>query len=440
MKILRARYVVTPHREPIENGAIRIADERIIEVGRAAGIGRAVPGETTDFGDAVILPAFVNGHTHLELSFLQNRVVPSAGFLPWLRAVAGTLASNPPEKEAVEKTAIESARKSLSCGVTLVGDITRYPDWTRPMLRESSLRAVSFGEIIAIGSKRGLLRERLRMALGKQRRPHDENAAFADGTDTPSTRCDQSDAARATDSAAQAEHPRIGISPHSPYSVEFDGLRDCARYAEQHRLPLCIHLAESQEEVEFVRTGRGPLAEFLRDMGVWDGEPATLGDSPVALAAQAGLLSPRTVVAHANYVSDVDLGLLAKSGAAVAYCPRTHAAFGHPPHRFCDMLKTSINVCVGTDSLASNPSLSILDELRFLRCLYPNLDALQLLEMGTIRGARALGMDGVSGSIDPGKLADLAIVPLARTSSGWEDVFDSQDAPTSVLVAGREYL
>ena len=146
----------------------------------------------------------------------------------------------------------------------------------------------------------------------------------------------------------------------------------------------------------------------------------------------------RTVIAHANYVTDGDIGVIAHTGASVAYCPRTHRAFGHPPHRFRDMLAAGINVCLGTDSLVSNPSLSILDELRFLRREHLDVSPDEILAMGTLRGARALGFAKTAGSIIAGKSADLAVIPLDPTTRehGWESMFEATRPPIAVYIAG----
>jgi cytosine/adenosine deaminase-related metal-dependent hydrolase len=203
-------------------------------------------------------------------------------------------------------------------------------------------------------------------------------------------------------------------------------------------MPLSIHLAESAEEEPFTRSATGCLAELLRELGVWDRHVPASGCGPFELARKTGVLGRRTVVAHANYVADADIALIAAAGASVAYCPRTHRAFRHPPHRFREMLAAGINVCVGTDSLASNPSLSVLDELRFLRLEYPDWPADELLAMGTLRGACALGLAAACGSVSVGKSADLSVVPLEdNTRAGrWDGILESEGAPLAVFVAG----
>ena len=404
--ILQARYVVAVDREPIERGAIRVEEGRIVEVGRSRDVSAAAGCPIVDHGDAVILPGFVNGHTHLELSHFSGRRPAAGGFTQWLSAVAESSLNDVQSESTVQSAVRDGLEQSTRAGVTAIGDITRFPEWTRVVLAGSVVRAVSFGEVVAIGARRGLLEERL--------------------------------AAAASDDG-RTERLRIGISPHAPYTLEPQGLKACGETARRKSLPLCIHLAECPAEAEFTLKGSGPLAVFLKRIGVWDEQVPVAGQEPVALVQSAGLLLPATVLAHCNYVSDEGIAAIAESGASVVYCPQTHAAFGHAPHRFRDMLAAGINVCIGTDSLASSPSLSVLDELRVVHRMYPAFAADMLIRMGTLHGAKALGLDGVCGSITPGKAADLCVLPLEAPAgrSGWQVMLQAGAQPTAVYIDGR---
>lgn len=402
--ILKARFVVPIDGPAIENGAIAIEDDRITAVGLAGEISSDPP--TIDYGDAVICPGFVNAHTHLELSLLAGRVSPSPDFTHWLCQLNKAIGSELSEKEQTHTAVRAGIEQSLSSGVTALGDISRRPRWTRETLAQSPLRGVSFGEVIAIGNRRHLLTERL------------EEAA--------STKW-------------QSDRLRIGISPHAPYSVAPDAMQACAHRAEAIDAPVCIHLAETAEEERFTRSCEGPFAELLRTFGVWDRSIQPSGCGPVALARRAGLLTRRTIIAHANYVDDNDIQLLAETEASVAYCPHTHKAFDHVPHRFLDMLDAGVNVCIGTDSLASSPTLSILDELRFLHREYPDVSADVLVAAGTLRGARALGLDDQAGSLAVGKRADLAVIPVEGSPprGSWASILESVQPIKAVYISGE---
>ena len=400
--MLKSRFVVPVDSPVIENGAVVVRNGRIIAVGPA----RQLADESViDYGDAVICPGFVNAHTHLELSDLAGRVAPSVDFTGWLRRVFELTQAEAPTREQVQAAMTAGIRQSLSAGVTAVGDITRFPSWTRAVLGGSVLRAVSFGEVIAIGRRRHLLAERL-------------------------------------DAAASVEYQtgrmRIGVAPHAPYTVEPEAMRACARRAGEIGAPLSIHLAETPDEEPFTRSGEGPFADYLRDLDIWDDQIPTSGCGPIEAARRAGLLRPNAIIAHANYVTDDDLELIAESGASVAYCPRTHRAFGHKPHRCADMLARGINVCIGTDSLASTPSLSILDEIRFIKREVSGLTSDQIMAMGTVHGAEALGLADITGTIAAGKSADLAVIPFERSTGKirWDLVLESDQRPSAVYVSG----
>lgn len=401
--IIKARYVVPVDRPAIENGAV------VIERGRIAAFGSAkeFPGQPAeDYGDAVICPGFVNAHTHFDLSTLAGRISPGPDFIAWLQRLMAIITAEPATPERVHRAVRAGVAQSLESGVTMVGDITRTPQWTREVLSASPLRGVSFGEVTAIGIRRQLLSEQLDAALVEDWR---------------------------------SERMKIGISPHAPYTLEPAGMLACAERAHKCNALVCIHLAETADEERFTRECEGPFADYLRGLGVWDELIPTSGCRPVELAKRTGLLGRRTMIAHANYVTDADINRIAAGSASVAYCPRTHRAFEHTPHRFRDMLAAGINVCVGTDSLASNPSLSILDELRFLRREHADLTADEIIALGTLRGARALGFADVAGSLTVGKMADLAIISLdaSNAAAGWDSIFESRQPPIAVYVSGE---
>jgi len=397
--MLKARFVAPVDGPVIENGGVMIREATIEAVGPADMLPN---GPTVDFGQAVICPGFVNAHTHLEFSQLAGAIPPSSDFAGWLGRLTAAVVDTAVSRETVQAAMAVGIAQSLSSGVTTVGDITRYPQWTREALAASPLGGVSFGEVIAIGRTRALLSERLDAAVF----PIKGNGRL-----------------------------RSGIAPHSPYTVEPEAMRACAAHALRIDAPLCIHLLESADEDSFTKSASGALAEHLRRVGAWDESIPISSCGPVELALATGLLTPRTIIAHGNYATAEDIERIAQCRCSVAYCPRTHQAFGHPPHPFRAMLAAGINVCVGTDSLASNPGLSVLDELRWLRRTYPEFPAGQLLLMGTLAGAKALGCGEVVGSISTGKRADLAVLPL-ESGDSWESVLDSSAPPVAVYLAG----
>ncbi|MEK6799743.1 MAG: amidohydrolase family protein [Planctomycetota bacterium] len=429
--ILVARYVVPVSSPVIENGAVEILQGRITAVGRRADLTRRADEQVTDYGDAVICPGLVNAHTHLELTHLAGRIPAKPPFPSWLREITTLLIQSPPTPEEVRDSVRDGIAQSLAAGTTTIGDITREPTKTRPILAESPLRGVSFGEVIAIGTRRHLLQDRLAEAIDwpqGHRHPHVDRPNHDGG------------AIRITTGRERPRDPwhwRVGLSPHSPYTVEPDALRLCAQTVRDRRLPTCVHVAECADESAFTRSAGGPLAEFLRSIGVWDERIVASNRSPIELLAVSELLTAHTILAHANYVDDAEIARIAASGAGVAYCPRTHAAFDNPPHRVLDMLRAGVNVCLGTDSLATNPSLSILDELRFLRTTRPDVSPDLAMRLATLHGAAALGVADTCGAIEPGKAADLAVIPMETPYAGsWGSIFEGGRNPVAVYVNG----
>jgi cytosine/adenosine deaminase-related metal-dependent hydrolase len=168
---------------------------------------------------------------------------------------------------------------------------------------------------------------------------------------------------------------------------------------------MCVHLAETQAELELLRHHQGPFVAFLKELGVWD--PSGLVGSPRTVM-QSCWARPRLMI-HANYLAP---SARIPRNTSIVYCPRTHAAFDHPTHPFRAFLERNIRVVLGTDSLASNPDLDVLAEARFLYQRYPDLSAEVLLRMATLSGAEALGWQAETGSLTPGKSADLVVLPL----------------------------
>jgi cytosine/adenosine deaminase-related metal-dependent hydrolase len=165
-------------------------------------------------------------------------------------------------------------------------------------------------------------------------------------------------------------------------------------------------VAESTAEQELLDSRTGPLVPFLRELGVWD--PAGLAPSWDWVVWKASR-APAALIAHGNYLPPATR---LPANSAVVYCPRTHAAFGHAPHPFPDLLGRGARVALGTDSLASNPDLDLLAEAGFVCERYPHVPGDRILRMATLSGAEALGYGDRIGSLEQGKSADLVVVPL----------------------------
>lgn len=399
--LLLAEWVAPMSRAMLRDAAV-VFDQRVLAVGPARALRAAHPdAQRVDAGTAIILPGLLNAHAHLELSDCSPSASHGASFAEWL-LMRIAASRDDAEPDRIRHAISEGARQCLHFGITSVGDISRSPQITRPVLAQSALRAVSYGEISAMGQRRALLDERLAQAAA------------------PST---------------QTARLRIGISPHAPYSVELEGYRRCLELAQSQGLPLSTHLAESPDEYQFLSDHCGPFRTLWQSIGGFDALVPRFHGGPIRLAQSLGLLDYPTLLAHVNYCDDEELALLAGGRASIVYCPRTHAFFNHPPHRWRDMLASGVNVAVGTDSCASSPDLNLVDDLRLLHSIAPEVPAETLWQMITTRAAKAMQMRDV-GQIVPGAHADLAIFP-ASTDDPLLDILEHAAVPQSVWIAGQ---
>jgi cytosine/adenosine deaminase-related metal-dependent hydrolase len=383
----------------IRDGAVAISGNVVVAVGRAADLSCAHPRISVhDYGDAVILPGLINAHCHLELSHLSPP--PNVrSFIEWL----GIVMAASPQPASTADAVRSGVAESLRFGVTLVGDISRDPRAARSVLLQSPIAAVSYGEVVGMAGRRGQLKSRLDLA---------------------------------TNPAGAGQRVKPGISPHAPYSVDAHGYARCLDSARRGELPLTTHLAESPDEATFLADHAGPFRALWDRIGEWRDPPPRFAGGPVRYAQSLGLLDyPLTLLAHVNYCDDDELEILAAARASVVYCPRTHAYFGHPPHRWREMLTRGINVCVGTDSRASSPDLNLVDDLRLLHRLAPEVPPQTLWEMATVRPARALGMRRGWGTLEPGKAADCVVFP-ATTDDPLREILENDVPPLAVWAAG----
>ncbi len=377
MRVLSADWVVPVEGAPIEDGAVAIGDDGLIEaVGPASELG-----EGERFPEAVILPGFVNAHTHLEYAVYAG-FGDGLSFGPWI----GVHVERKQRigREEMESIARLGALECLRSGVTMVGDCS-FSGAAATACSAVGLHAIVYLEVFG-GADEGRARfERLSAEV---------TGALANGV-------------------------RLGISPHAPYTTTLDLYRASAELD----LPIATHLSESQDEIDYVRSGEGPwssIAEML---------VPPLGTTGIRALADEGLLGPNVLAAHCVKVDEEEIELLAKHDVAVAHCPRSNAVLGCGVAPLAALREAGIRVCIATDSPASTPSFDMFDEMRAAlyaaRAREQRPDALSTqdaLELATLGGARALGVADERGSLVPGKRADLTVLSFSGTPLvPWED-------------------
>ncbi|MDQ6654576.1 MAG: amidohydrolase family protein, partial [Verrucomicrobiota bacterium] len=207
-----------------------------------------------------------------------------------------------------------------------------------------------------------------------------------------------------------------GLAPHAPFTASLQLYRDAAR----QNLLLSTHLAESREEMLMFRDGRGPLFEFLQQLGRRMDDCGR--ETPLARLLSAGVLDKRWIVAHLNELTSEDFQLLeAAPRFHIAHCPGSHAYFQHTPFAYAELRRLGFNISLGTDSLASNHDLSLFTEMRQFRQQHPSVTAREMLEMITVNPAAALRQGDRLGRIRAGFAADFVAVP---SDSAADDVFE----------------
>ncbi len=385
MRVVSADWVLPVGGQPIEDGAVAVADGRIVAVGRRADVG-----EGERFPDAAIVPGFVNAHAHLEYAVY-------AGFGDGLPFDRWLLEHVERKRRLAEHDSVAIARlgaaQCLASGVTTVGDAS-FTGAGADACAEVGLRAIVYLEVFG------------------------ESAGEIDAQFEPKRRRVE---------PALSDRVRLGVSPHAPYSVSAELYRACLALD----LPVSTHLAESSAEQEWLRSGGG----------AWVDHPAVLprppGETAVRHLAVHGLLGPTLVAAHCVKVDAEEIALLAEHDVAVAHCPRSNALLGCGIAPLAELRSAGVRVGLGTDSPASTPSFDMFAEMRAAiltaraRAERPDaLSAEDALELATLGAAGALGLEDEVGSLAPGKRADLTVVSLAGSAYlPWED-------PAAALVFG----
>ena len=389
MKILAADYVLPITSEPILAGAVAIDGGRIAAVGTRDAVAAQFPNaEVEDFGEAAILPGFVNCHSHLELTVMRGALDDvEHDFKSWLLRI-NELRSGMTDDDIVA-AAVLGAREGAASGVTCFGDIGRYGHAGVAALKGTGLRGIVYQET----------------EFSPDNRTADDDFKKL-GEKFEELKKEETDLVR------------VGLSPHSPYTVGSRLFELIAQYAIINRIPLAIHAAESIEEMDLMTKGDGFFAEFFDRMELeWESPRCT----PIEYLERLGVLSTRPLLAHCVTTSDRELSRIASYGASIAHCPKSNAKFGHGYAPFEKMLDAGISVGLGSDSVASNNLCDMLEESRFAALAARNrpdrkrfITAKDALDTATIGGAKALGLANEIGSLEPGKQADIAVVSLTH--------------------------
>ena len=407
--ILRAKIVLSVTAPPIEDGAVFIVGNKIRAVAPWPDLRPHLHEKVFDLGEVILLPGLVNAHCHLDYTDMAGELSPPKTFTDWIAAI--TVAKTAWSYSDYARSWLHGAHQLLKTGTTTVGDIEAMPDLLPEVWDATPLRVFSFLEMTGIKSRRP---------------PKDILRAAVETIDA-------------------LRHPRNRalLAPHAPYSTLPELLQRTARTAQKRKWRVSIHVAESVQEFEMFQNARGAMHDWLKRNGR-DNSDCGHG-SPVTHLARQKLLGENVLAIHANCLARGDATLLAKNKTHVVHCPRSHDYFRHPPFERARLAKAGVNLCLGTDSLATvrttgklKPELDMFAEMRALADKDQTISPVEMLQLATINGARALGLAGKTGELSRTAFADLIAIPFAgKISRAHEAVLQHSGNVAASMIEGR---
>lgn len=407
--ILRARIVLPVTAPPIEDGAVFIVGNRIRSVVPFQDLRPHVRKQAVDLGEVILLPGLVNAHCHLDYTDMAGKLAPTKAFTDWIAAILAFKADWSYSEYA--RSWLRGAKQLLHTGTTTVADIEAMPALLPEVWETTPLRVISFLEMTGI----------------KSGRPPKEILG---------------ETVKKIDSLKHSRH-RAALSPHAPYSTRGELLRLTANIARRRKIPVSIHVAESIQEFEMFSEAKGKMYQWLSRNGR-DNSDCGLG-SPVAHLARHQLLGENVIAVHVNYLARGDATWLAKNRTHVVHCPRSHEYFGHCPFERERLARAGVNICLGTDSLATTrksgkpkPELDMFAEMRTLADEDKSVSPEEILAMATVNGAHALGLKSKIGELAPKAFADLIAIPFGgKVSQVHEGVLKHSGDVLASMIAGE---
>lgn len=407
---LCARWLWAGSGRWLEDAAVVTRGQRLVAVGRRAEVQRHWPGPWQDLGDTVLLPGLINAHCHLDYTHMAGQFPPPRSFCDWIKLITTEKAIW--TRRDFARSWRDGANMLVRTGTTSVADVEAVPALLPRVWQHTPLRVVSLLEMTGIRSRR---------------RPAALLAAMV----------------KKIDSLPRRGRCRAGLSPHAPYSTLPWLPQHAVALARRRRWPVAIHVAESATEFEMFQSARGEMFDWLRrnqrDMSDCGGV------SPVQHLARHHALGPHVLAIHVNYLAPGDAALLARHGVSVVHCPRSHDYFRHAAFPYRALREAGVNVCLGTDSLATvrkHPprelELNLFLEMRAFAAAHPEVAPAEILSMVTTRPARALRLVGRAGEIKPGAWADLIAIPAPAAPADLAAAVIHHTGPVlASMIAGR---
>jgi len=403
--ILTARTVVTMDGPPLDNGAVAVDGNAIVAVGKLEDLKWLDVGPVQDLGDVVLLPGLINAHCHLDYTMMRYAIAPPKSFTAWVQRINALKRSLDHNDYA---NAISRGFTTLKkWGTTTVCNVESFPE-LMPGMTDPPIRTWWFYEMIDV-------RHRFAtedVVVGALSFFHNRPTSLS----------------------------RFGLSPHAPYTAsrQLYGLANSC--ASTMTMLLTSHIAESREEAAMFEDASGPLYDFLRSLG------RPMDDcghgSPFSQLWNSGAIDNHWLLVHMNELSETDFALLASLPADglphIVHCPGSHQYFSHSQFMYHRLHHMGVNISVGTDSLASTNSLSLLDELRLLQRNESWLTPEELLRTVTVNPARALRREKRLGRIAPGALADMIALPAnGPIGTIYEEIIHFRQPIPWIMIDGK---
>ena len=406
---LHARIAVPINGPPIEDAVVCVSGERVAWVGRRVDVpATLLDDEEKDLGEVILLPGLINAHCHLDYTGMAGQISPPRSFTDWIKSMVslkGTWSLG-----EFESSWQSGAEMLLRSGTTTVADIEAVPELIPAAWERTPLRVHSFRELINVRS---------RVPAGEM-----VERAVNDWL------------------GVNSAQNRVGLSPHAPYTTSAELLEMAARAAHRRKWRLTTHAAESEEEFEMYMYRQGAMHDWLKSQR--DMSDCGIG-SPVQHLERCGYLDENLLAVHVNHLWRHDAGVLGRHQVSVAHCPRSHDYFHHLRFPRDELESAGVNICLGTDSLATTRKernrpleLNLFSEMQAFASKSPNVAPEKILRMATVNGAQALGMKGLVGEIVENALADLIAIPF---EGGARDVFETilhhQGAVVASMINGH---
>lgn len=406
--ILRAKTILPITAPAIQDGAVFIVGNKIRQVAAWRDLKPHLREKAVDLGEVILLPGLVNAHCHLDYTDMAGCLPPPKTFTDWIGGI--TAHKTGWSYSDYASSWLRGAHQLVRTGTTTVADTEVMPDLHPEVWEATPLRVFLFLEMTGIKSRRppqAILRE-------------------------------------AVEKIDSLRHPRnrAMLSPHAPYSTRPELLQLTARLAQKRNWRVSIHVAESIQEFEMFMRAEGRMHDWLK-RNERDNSDCGLG-SPVAHLARNRLLGENVLAIHVNCLAKGDATLLAKNHTHVVHCPRSHSYFKHPPFERSRLARAGVNVCLGTDSLATvrkigrtKPELDMFAEMRELAHKDSSASPSEILRMATVNSARALGLAGKVGELTPNALADLIVIPAGKAKTPEQAVIAHAGPVRASMIEGR---